>query len=117
MSELHHSINYLEIPVVDIQRAKAFFSEVFGWEFVDYGPEYSCFIDVGITGGFYQAPQTFTLDKGCPLIVLYSQNLDATSAAVTKAGGQICKPVFSFPGGRRFHFLCPNGSEYAVWCE
>ena len=37
--------------------------------------------------------------------------------AVMKAGGVIAKPIFSFPGGRRFHFIDPSGSELAVWQE
>jgi hypothetical protein len=36
---------------------------------------------------------------------------------VEKAGGTIVKPVFDFPGGRRFHFHDPNGNELAVWSD
>jgi hypothetical protein len=113
----HHSINYLEIPSRNIASSKAFFSQVFGWTYVDYGPEYSCFMDVGITGGFYQADVDFTLARGCPLIVLYSQNLEQTLASVVAADGAITAEIFSFPGGRRFHFTEPCGNEYAVWSE
>ncbi|AZG36653.1 VOC family protein [Shewanella psychromarinicola] len=113
----HHSINYLEIPVKDIIATKAFFTQVFGWQFQDYGPEYSCFLKVGIDGGFYRAECQFTLAKGSPLIVLYSQDLGATAAQIIQAGGQITKAVFSFPGGRRFHFSDTNGNEYGVWSE
>ncbi|MCL1068333.1 VOC family protein [Shewanella olleyana] len=113
----HHKINYLEIPALDLVKTKAFFTEVFGWHFKDYGPEYSCFLDVGIDGGFYQAEQGFTLGVGCPLIVLYSQCLETSERKVLAAGGAILKPVFSFPGGKRFHFADINGNEYAVWSE
>ncbi|MGK0408303.1 MAG: putative enzyme related to lactoylglutathione lyase [Shewanella psychromarinicola] len=113
----HHSINYLEIPVKDIIATKAFFTQVFGWQFQDYGPEYSCFLRVGIDGGFYRAECQFTLAKGSPSIVLYSQDLGATAAKIIQAGGQITKAVFSFPGGRRFHFSDTNGNEYGVWSE
>jgi len=27
------------------------------------------------------------------------------------------KPIYSFPGGRRFHFADPAGTEMAVWSE
>lgn len=113
----HHSINYLEIPSRDIASSKAFFNKVFGWMYVDYGPEYSCFMDVGITGGFYQADVDFTLVRGCPLIVLYSNDLESTQASVIAAGGKITTGIFNFPGGRRFHFTEPCGNEYAVWSE
>ena len=113
----HHSINYLEIPVKDLTATKAFFTHVFGWQFQDYGPEYSCFLRVGIDGGFYQADSQFTLAKGSPLIVLYSQDLLATQAKIIAAGGEIIKAIFDFPGGKRFHFTDVNGNEYAVWSE
>ena len=74
-------------------------------------------MDVGITGGFYQAEVDFTLAKGCPLIVIYSQNLELTLTAVVAAGGAITAEIFSFPGGRRFHVTEPCGNEYAVWSE
>ncbi len=113
----HHSINYLEIPCRDPEASKAFFARVFGWTFTDYGPDYSCFVGAGIDGGFFRAPQDFTTDRGCPLIVLYSADLNATQNAVTEAGGRLVKPVFAFPGGRRFHFIDPSGNEYAAWSE
>lgn len=113
----HHGINYLEIPCSQLEASKIFFGQVFGWGFTDYGPDYSCFLGTGIDGGFFRAPQTFNSQQGCPLIVLYSADLNASQNAVQAAGGQIVKPVFSFPGGRRFHFTDPSGNEYAVWSE
>ena len=50
-------------------------------------------------------------------MILYSEDLDATLAAVEAAGGTIVKPPFTFPGGRRFHFSDPSGNELAVWTE
>jgi predicted enzyme related to lactoylglutathione lyase len=113
----HHHINYLEIPVKDIARTKKFFNHVFGWKFQDYGPQYSCFLDVGITGGFFESDTVFTTEKGSPLIVLYSSSLEQSQSLVIEHGGHISKPIFNFPGGRRFQFFDINGSEYAVWSE
>jgi len=113
----HHSINYLEIPVRDLAATKTFFTHAFGWTFQDYGPEYSCFLHVGIAGGFYQVNSQFTLAKGSPLIVIYSQDLLASQALIIAAGGEIIKPIFDFPGGQRFHFTDVNGNEYGVWSE
>lgn len=108
-------LDYLELPASGgtLDSVKAFYSSAFSWSFTDYGPTYSAF-DEGIEGGF-QADATEAPAK--PLPVLYSQNLDETLAAVEAAGGQIVKPVFSFPGGRRFHFTDPAGNELAVWGE
>ena len=52
---------------------------------------------------------------GGPLVVLYSDDLDASLAAVEAAGGEVSTPPFGFPGGRRFHFRDPSGNELAVW--
>lgn len=113
----HKHINYLELPARDIEATKAFFSEAFDWSFVDYGPDYVAFSNAGVEGGFFAAEQASTTETGGALIVLYSDALEETLAQVEAAGGQIIKPIFDFPGGRRFHFLEPSGNELAVWSE
>ena len=113
----HEKIDYVEFPSTDIEATKAFFSAVFGWEFTDYGPEYTAFSNQGIDGGFYRSHLTLSTDNGSALIVFYSEDLERTQSKIENAGGSIIKPVFSFPGGRRFHFGDPNGNEYAVWSD
>ena len=115
--EKHHKINYLEIPAKDLIKTKAFFTKVFGWSFIDFGPEYCSFVSEGIDGGFFQSDLTVSTQTGSVLIVLYSNELEASQAKVEAAGGRIIKPIFSFPGGQRFHFSDCNGNEYAVWSE
>jgi len=111
----HEKINYIEIPAKDIEATKAFFAKAFGWSLVDYGPEYTAFSDQGIDGGFYKSDLTVSTDNGSALIVFYSKELEQTQSKIENAGGSIIKTIFSFPGGRRFHFSDPNGNEYAVW--
>ena len=113
----HEKINYVEFPAKDLEATKAFFSADFGLSFTDYGPEYAAFSNQGIDGGFYQSSLSASCSNGCALIVFYSRDLEKTQAGITQAGGTIIKPVFTFPGGRRFHFADPNGNEYAVWSE
>lgn len=113
----HNKINYIEIPSKDISVSKKFFSEVFGWTFVDYGPDYSSFNNQGIDGGFFMSELTVSTDSGSALIVLYSNELETTQSKIEESGGKIKNPIFPFPGGRRFHFTDPNGNEYAVWSE
>ena len=113
----HEKINYIEIPAKDIIATKDFFSTVFGWSFVDYGPEYVAFSNEGVDGGFYKSDLTVSTANGSALIVFYSNNLEQTQTRIESANGSIIKPIFSFPGGRRFHFADPNGNEYAVWSE
>jgi predicted enzyme related to lactoylglutathione lyase len=108
-------LDYLEMPATGgtLDTLKAFYSAAFSWSFTDYGPTYSAFAE-GLEGGF-QADVGEAPAK--PLPVLYSQYLEQTLDAVETAGGTIVKPIFSFPGGRRFHFVDPAGNEMAVWSE
>ena len=113
----HEKINYVELPAKDIEKTKTFFKAVFGWSFVDYGPEYTAFSNEGLDGGFYKADLTVSTENGSALIVFYSKELEKTQAKIENAGGSIIKAIFSFPGGRRFHFGDPNDNEYAVWSD
>jgi uncharacterized protein len=107
-------MDYIEFPATDIAKTKSFYGEVFGWKFTDYGPDYTSFEDGRLTGGFRKEGHA---KQGGPLIVIYAHALEATERAVRNAGGKISKETFSFPGGRRFHFIDPNGNELAVWSE
>jgi predicted enzyme related to lactoylglutathione lyase len=51
------------------------------------------------------------------LLVIYSSDLNGVQKKIQAAGGKIVKEIFSFPGGRRFHFADPSGNELAVWSE
>ena len=113
----HEQINYLEFPSQDLAKTKAFFSTVFNWTFTDYGPEYTAFANAGIDGGFFLSNQASSMANGSALVVFYSEALGQTQAAVEAAGGAIVKPIFSFPGGQRFHFTDPTGNEFAVWAN
>ncbi len=114
---MHEKINYVEFPSRDINATKLFFSAAFGWEFVDYGDEYTAFNNEGLNGGFYQSAATATVEGGSALIVFYSRDLEQTQARIEQAGGVIKRAIFPFPGGRRFHFCDPSGNEYAVWSD
>jgi len=116
MSQVNN-ISYLEIPVTDIEASKTFFNQVFGWNFIDYGPDYCSFTKQGMDGGFYKSNLTVATATGSPLIVLYSDNLEDTQTNILANGGIIIKDIFSFPGGQRFHFTDPCGNEYAVWSD
>jgi predicted enzyme related to lactoylglutathione lyase len=107
---LHEKINYVEFPAKDLPATKAFFQSAFGWSFVDYGPDYTAFSDQGLDGGFFQSDLASSSEKGAALVILYSNQLEATLAKVEKAGGSIVKSIYSFPGGRRFHFTEPSGN-------
>jgi predicted enzyme related to lactoylglutathione lyase len=107
-------IDYIEFPTADIGRSRAFYETVFGWRFQDWGPDYQSFDDGRLTGGLRKTDSTVS---ECPLVVIYAVDLEAAEAAVKAGGGEITEPVFSFPGGRRFHFRDPAGHILAVWSD
>lgn len=107
-------IDYVEFNVTNIERSKTFYANAFGWTFTDYGPNYCEFSDGRMSGGFAKGE---IVSPGGPLIVLYDTDLSAAQQRVEAAGGKVVKPVFEFPGGRRFHFHDPDGYELAVWTK
>lgn len=110
----HHSIDYVEIPVHDLTAAKSFYTAAFGWELTDYGPTYC-----GIRGEGEREMGGLVLSEdvrpGGPLVILYSDDLEASVAAVEAAGGRVLTPPYEFPGGRRFELEDPSGHRLAVW--
>ena len=106
-------LDYLEMPGGDLPAVKTFYAKAFGWHFTDYGPDYAAF-DEGLEGGFYADRAEAS---PAPLPVLYAADLEAMLDRVTAAGASIIRPIFPFPGGRRFHFRDPAGNELAVWGE
>lgn len=105
-------IDNIEFNVGDIARSKAFYGAAFGWTFVDYGPRYTEFSDGRISGGFTTGEP---VRPGGPLVILYADDLVQTQRCLEAAGATISREAFSFPGGRRFHFIDPDGYELAVW--
>ena len=104
-------LNYVELPVADVAAARAFYEAAFGWSMAAFGPTYAATLtgdtDVGLQGDPDDATKA-------PLPVIEVADLDATLAQVSQAGGTIVRPIFAFPGGRRFHFLDPSGNEVAA---
>ena len=113
----HEKIDYVEFPAKDMEATKAFFADVFGWKFIDFSPDYVAISNAGIDGGFFRSELSSSTKNGSALIVFYSKHLEETMAKINKANGSIVKPVFEFPGGRRFHFDDPNGNEFGVWSD
>jgi predicted enzyme related to lactoylglutathione lyase len=108
-------IDYVELPSATAHElTRAFYARAFGWGFTDYGPDYAATttgdVDLGLQGDPSGA-------LAAPLPVIRVDDLEAAFDSVTKAGGTIAKPIFAFPGGRRFHFNDPGGSELAGWSE
>ena len=113
-AEQDRRIDYVEFLTTNMNETKTFYSGIFGWEFTDYGPDYTSFNDGRLGGGFVAAPE---VAAGGPLVVLYAANLEDIEAKIREYGGEIVRETFDFPGGRRFHFVDPGGNELAVWSD
>ena len=107
-------IDYIEFPGGDLPATKGFYASAFGWTFTDYGPSYVAFDNGGVDGGINADPRD---RAAAPLVILFATDLEAMEAKVEAAGGTISRPIFSFPGGRRFHFRDPSGNELAVFSD
>ncbi len=106
-------IDYVEIPVTDLEKAREFLSAMFGWSFQEWGDDYVSFNDGQLNGGLVRSAEP----ASGTLLVFYSTDLERDLDRVKELGATITKDIFSFPGGRRFQFLDPSGTEYAIWAE
>ena len=106
-------IDYVEIPVTDLDKAREFLTQLFGWKFEEWGPDYYSFNDGRLDGGLRRS------DEPAPasgvLLVFYTQDIERDYQRVQELGATISQEIFEFPGGRRFHFVDPVGTEYAMW--
>lgn len=107
-------INYIELKAHDLESIKSFYSKVFNWKFTDYGPNYVAFAESGLEGGFEKTSDEIV--NGA-LVVLYHHDLEEIKSKIIDAGCTISVQIFSFPGGKRFHFIDPTGNELAIWSE
>ncbi|OIQ30937.1 MAG: glyoxalase [Bacteroidetes bacterium MedPE-SWsnd-G2] len=114
MAQTNLHIDYIEFKAKDLNQIKLFYQSVFDWSFTDYGPSYCSFENSGLSGGFELTNQPIVNGT---LVVIYHSNLDLLIPKIVASDGHISKPIFSFPGGRRFHFTDPSGNELAVWSE
>jgi len=112
-----NQINYIEFPTTSNAAhaaTKKFYGEVFGWTYQSWGDDYSDTKSSGVASGINGSGEHQTAK---PLVVLFSANLEGARERVTKAGGKISRDIFSFPGGRRFHYIDPSGNELGVWSD
>lgn len=111
---MNNKINYIEFKAHDLRAIKDFYTNIFGWSFTDYGDNYTAFSDAGIEGGFEKTEDQIL--NGV-LVILYHENLEEIQHTLIENKATISKDIFSFPGGRRFHFLDPSGNELGIWSD
>lgn len=104
-------LDYIEFTSPRLETTQTFFADAFGWQFVDYGDDYRDIQGAGIGGG---------IERGAlrpPLPVLKTSDLEGMLETVKRAGAVITAEIFDFPGGRRFQFIEPGGTEMAIWSD
>ncbi len=105
-------LDYIEVPSPDVAGQKRFYSDVFGWEFTDYGDHYA---------SYEKGPCQFALNGtgqhhgAAALPVIRVTDIEQAYTNVVKAGATITIEIFDFPGGQRFHFDDPQGQSMAVY--
>lgn len=115
MRHIHHAFDYIELSANDLESARTFYEDVFGWQFNEYGPDYlgiKAPTGSGEVGGIVGGVRP---KHGGPLVLLYSEDLDHTETEIVTNGGNITRGPYPFPGGRRLHFRDPCGNELGVW--
>jgi uncharacterized protein len=116
----HDRVNcfdFIELPVKDINtlnQTKEFYNKVFGWSYADWGDDYSDTQNSGLGSGLNADPSH---RPNYPLAVIYTEDLEGLREKVCESNGVIIREIFSFPGGRRFHFADTAGNELAVWTD
>ncbi len=115
--DAENKIDYIEFQAPNLEATRSFFEKLLGWKFEDYGPDYTSFGDGRIAGGFRRSDRYAELASGSVLVVLYHSRLEEIRQKVIDLGGRITQDIFTFPGGRRFHFIEPSGNELAIWSD
>jgi predicted enzyme related to lactoylglutathione lyase len=97
----------------ELQRTQDFLAEVFGWSYRAWCDGCADTEDSGLVSGISVEAGAASI----PLPVVYSTDLEHLHGRIEAAGGEVTREILSFPGGRRFHFREPSGTELAAWTQ
>lgn len=107
---MKNRVVHFEIQADDLARARTFYSDVFGWEFMEWKggtAEYWMVMTApkddptpGINGGLLKrfAPVQAGAHPNAFVCTVQVDNYDETAAKVLAAGGIVAMPKFAFPG-------------------
>lgn len=114
-------INYIELPASRLEATKRFYSKMFGWTWVDYGPTYAAFEGDGLSIGLNSLAVTCPAsdpdseDAIGPFVLFETDDIEAAQAEIVAAGGGIASSIYPYPGGRRLHFQDPSWNILGVY--
>lgn len=104
-------VTHFEMPAKDKARVSKFYSEAFGWQMTQLGPEMGNYILAGTTptdenrmvqkpgeinGGFFDYKDEPGMNV--PHVVIQVEDLDASIEAVKQAGGTLTSEKMPIPG-------------------
>jgi len=112
-----HTICHFEIPVDDLERAKKFYQNIFGWQIVDTGSQGYHLIQIGegeLGGGMMKR----VVPEQRPVLYILVESVDEYSKKVQEAGGTIVVPKMAVPTMGYFaQALDTEGNVFAIWEE
>ncbi|MCY8938964.1 hypothetical protein FB545_4608 [Peribacillus frigoritolerans] len=120
-------IVHFEIHVNDMERAKAFYGEVFGWSFQDWSdyagmPYFGAVTgnenEHGIDGALMQrqsAPPETGQALNAFACTIGVENYDLTEAKIIENGGKLAMPKFALPGmAWQGYYIDPEGNTFGI---
>ncbi len=112
----HGAFGWFELMTTDVEGAKTFYKNLFGWEYETVpipGSEYTMVkVDgVAVAGIMGQPDECKGMNPSWDIYITVN-DVDATVKSITELGGKILRPAFDIPGVGRFCVLQdPQGAE------
>ncbi|MFC4049559.1 VOC family protein [Actinomadura syzygii] len=111
--------NWLDIGVPDIDRARAFYGALFGWQFEDAGPEAGHYNMCKVRGlpvaGMMQNPDDQP-DTYWWNVYFATDDCDGSAERAASAGAEVVVPVMDVMGqGRMAVLKDPQGAQFGLW--
>jgi predicted enzyme related to lactoylglutathione lyase len=110
-------ICYIEIPAEDVNASSKFYTTVFGWKIRTRDDGSIAFDDaVGEVSGTWRTDRKVIADVGT-LIYIMVDDIKATIAAITVAGGEIVQPAGMDAPEITARFADPAGNVFGLYQE
>lgn len=112
--------SWIDLLTPDMDKAKAFYGPLFGWEFEDQGAEFGHYqlVRLGgrdVAGAMQMVPEMGDMPPAWATYIAVD-DMDRTLEAVTTAGGQVVVPVMDVGDqGRSMMVTDPTGAAIGFW--
>jgi predicted enzyme related to lactoylglutathione lyase len=109
---------WADLTTTDLSGARAFYAELLGWSFTDTGAEFGGYLLCDVDGAATAGMGAVQREGEAVAWTLYfaTDDVDATAAAVTAAGGTVVAPVMDVGTlGRMVIAADPAGAVFGAW--